>query len=451
MVVQRLEMFQIHSLVWRRITKLLLIAPCALCLLSQSVCALPTESVYEVIVDLSKSMSAPIDGVRKTEMAATALRQSTQSILARSTIILRTIGSAAELECGSGIVESISNNQALDRYTKNMTSSVTGKKTPIARAITESGKDLQKYSTIQKHIILITDGIDTCGGNPIEAAQKLKDLDIHLKVHVVGIQLDPLKSKYMKSVSLAGGGKFVNANNDLQLNDALHQMVQVQQAIQNEEKVVVGGHAQAKATILDSNQFRVVAGSEQTYFYVPTKKAQAVQLDFDPTVIEQVFFDSNGTAILNAKKQYLDLSGDGCTFSLRSVGNDSVIAFGKIVELYDKTIGNESTRSQPLELPSNQTISAHIGLQDFEDYFILSSKDMGQNESVMNITFSAAVQCVIRVIDSSGEEVYRQSNSSSSATFTLSALFGPHALILQMDPSYALKQIVDYQILWSVE
>jgi Ca-activated chloride channel homolog len=81
--------------------------------------------------------------------------------------------------------------------------------TPIALTLEQSAKDFPECSDCRNVIILITDGIEECGGDPCAIAQALKSKNILLKPFIIGIGLGDELIKQFECV-----GKYVDASNE---------------------------------------------------------------------------------------------------------------------------------------------------------------------------------------------------------------------------------------------
>lgn len=91
-------------------------------------------------------------------------------------------------------------------------------KTPLAQSIKTAGlvlKDIKK----KVNIIIISDGEETCGGNPVYEAKRLKSVyGIDAKIYVVGYSVD-YKTKYqLQSLAKAGNGSYYEARDANALN-----------------------------------------------------------------------------------------------------------------------------------------------------------------------------------------------------------------------------------------
>lgn len=99
--------------------------------------------------------------------------------------------------------------------------------TPIALSLRTAGRELAKRSDALCGIILITDGMETCRGNPAaEAAILTRTLKLEFGVNVVGLALNEQETKAVKEIAEKGNGVFVGANNVDELSKGLGKLVQ---------------------------------------------------------------------------------------------------------------------------------------------------------------------------------------------------------------------------------
>lgn len=88
--------------------------------------------------------------------------------------------------------------------------------TPIAYSIAQAEKDFTECSNCRNIIILITDGIEECEGNPCEVSAMLQKKGIFVRPFVIGIGLD------MKFADALGCvGKFIDVSNEQNFYPAL--------------------------------------------------------------------------------------------------------------------------------------------------------------------------------------------------------------------------------------
>lgn len=98
--------------------------------------------------------------------------------------------------------------------------------TPITFSLSQALQDLSAYSG-EKSIILISDGLETCGGDPCELAQTINLSNIDLKIDVVGFGIsdDPEAQNQLMCVATSTKGKYFLANNDQELTQGLTESI----------------------------------------------------------------------------------------------------------------------------------------------------------------------------------------------------------------------------------
>ncbi len=82
--------------------------------------------------------------------------------------------------------------------------------TPIAASLKLAGGELKKAEGLSK-VILITDGMETCHGDPNKEAAELAKIDTFRGVDVVALGLTAAESKAVGGIAQAGKGKYYDA------------------------------------------------------------------------------------------------------------------------------------------------------------------------------------------------------------------------------------------------
>jgi hypothetical protein len=82
--------------------------------------------------------------------------------------------------------------------------------------------DLGK-ATGERMLVLVTDGEETCGGDPSREIQALGDAGLKVVVNIVGFSVDTAvaRSQFQQWATL-GGGQYFDANDRASLDAALH-------------------------------------------------------------------------------------------------------------------------------------------------------------------------------------------------------------------------------------
>jgi len=98
-------------------------------------------------------------------------------------------------------------------------------KTPISASIRMAADEL-KFTEDEATVILISDGLESCKADPCATAAELEKLGVNFTAHVVGFGVDEKTSKQLKCIAENTGGKYLNASNAKQLNEALQEVVE---------------------------------------------------------------------------------------------------------------------------------------------------------------------------------------------------------------------------------
>jgi len=174
-----------------------------------------------LVFDVSGLMWGRIDGRTKIEIAREAVGKLTESIPQGTRFGLVAYGHRRGNDCGD--IETVIAPSALDRgRIEAAVARLTPRgRTPITEALREAARALdaeKKGGTI----ILVTDGVETCKGDPCALAAELKRKNTRLTAHVVGFDVSR-KGDQARLACIADrtGGTFVPASNAGELAQAL--------------------------------------------------------------------------------------------------------------------------------------------------------------------------------------------------------------------------------------
>ncbi len=85
--------------------------------------------------------------------------------------------------------------------------------TPIAKALSDTRKEFEAFDADGKNVVyLITDGEETCGGDPAAEIAKLREANVDTIVNIIGFNFDVKGNEEMKQAAVAGGGEYISAN-----------------------------------------------------------------------------------------------------------------------------------------------------------------------------------------------------------------------------------------------
>ncbi len=82
--------------------------------------------------------------------------------------------------------------------------------TPIAAAL-EKGAEVLRAEPGARTLVLISDGEETCGGDPVAVARTLRGQGYDVRIHVVGLAVDDKGRRQLAQIAEAGGGRYFDA------------------------------------------------------------------------------------------------------------------------------------------------------------------------------------------------------------------------------------------------
>ncbi|MGD9612588.1 MAG: VWA domain-containing protein [Kiritimatiellia bacterium] len=111
--------------------------------------------------------------------------------------------------------------------------------TPISAAVTQVA-DLLKGKDAETTVVLVSDGQETCGGDPCAVVKALKAAGVKFVLHVVGFDVTEADKAQLECIAAAGGGKYFGAADAAALLAALQAVNQeIAQKVEQAKTVVV--------------------------------------------------------------------------------------------------------------------------------------------------------------------------------------------------------------------
>lgn len=147
------------------------------------------------ILDCSQSMSGHWDGVRKIDIARKFLDRTVDSLAGFDNVemALRVYGHQSVVppqDCNDTRLEVAFSPGNAYRIKRKMMSLSPKGTTPIANSLAAAANDFGEGAGHRNVIILITDGIEACDGDPCAVSLELQKRGIILKPFIIGIGLD---------------------------------------------------------------------------------------------------------------------------------------------------------------------------------------------------------------------------------------------------------------------
>jgi hypothetical protein len=102
--------------------------------------------------------------------------------------------------------------------------------TPIASSLVKAGEELKKAKG-GSAIVLVTDGAESCHGDPAGVAAKLAaEFGVKFGINVIGFGIEPKEKAELADIAAKGHGKLLTVENANELADALQKVVAVKVA-----------------------------------------------------------------------------------------------------------------------------------------------------------------------------------------------------------------------------
>jgi hypothetical protein len=187
------------------------------------------RGAVEIILDASGSMLKRMGGERRIEIAKAAIRDTVQDFLPDGIpLALRVYGHREAGSCRTDLEVPL---EPLDKPTFLTTiegiQAINLARTPIADSLAAVASDLGDAEG-RRLVVLLTDGEETCEGDPAAAIEALGEQGVDVRVNIVGFAIDDetLKDEF-RSWAKLGGGQYLDAGEAEALGGALEQSLRI--------------------------------------------------------------------------------------------------------------------------------------------------------------------------------------------------------------------------------
>lgn len=228
-----------------------------------------TLSASEIILilDASGSMWGQIEGENKISIAKKVLKNLVNELPENSEVGLIAYGHREKGDCKD--IETIVPPAPLDKtlVSKKIDELNPKGKTPITDSVL-TAFDLVRANENATTVILVSDGIETCGGDPCKAVKEAKDAGINFVMHVVGFDVGDVDVSQLECAAQAGGGLYMSAQNASELSEALETAVEIPAELpvgKLSVKVTAEGKLQDSMLILTNTETGEALKGQRTY------------------------------------------------------------------------------------------------------------------------------------------------------------------------------------------
>ncbi|MDF1812307.1 MAG: VWA domain-containing protein [Verrucomicrobiales bacterium] len=318
-------------------------------------------------------------------------------------------------------------------------------------------------------VLLISDGVESCDGDPLKVIAELDRKGIKFQTHVIGFDLNAEEEAALRKIATIGGGNYYNAKNYGELLNSLDQFARDASVAAPPKppaylNPVVGGKTYEEAVEIGPGNYTIrdsLKKGEFAWFKVPSKKAQRVAVratvqgarlsrDSSGKLVESKVVNGGATVqfvrndrpdrafssiLLSSsslvgdwkRTHVLDLTGQGSVFRVGSEHSEaSPNALIEVIvqeagDLYEGYEAPDDRRSTELfDAPLNDTFYGHIGAQDRKDAYRIQLGENPPEKLKVSIEFSNVDEPVKHKLEfyntETGARLHRVSGAEKSST-----------------------------------
>ena len=202
-----------------------------LALMTGSLAVSADSARIEIVLDVSGSMRSSLGSQVKIDAAKSAIRDTVSGLPDGSVVALRYYGHRVPQErkdesCKD--TELVVQFQPIDKpqFLGALDKAMPRGQTPIAYSLQQAAQDFGAPSDEERALILVSDGIETCGGDPLATVRDLSAKGFKVKVHTIGFDVDAAARAQLEAISSATGGEYFDARSASALADTLRKLTQ---------------------------------------------------------------------------------------------------------------------------------------------------------------------------------------------------------------------------------
>lgn len=175
----------------------------------------------EIILDTSGSMRAKLGGTTRIAAAKEVLTRLVRDDLPPGIPVALRVFEAKARSCDTELAVPLGplDPEAMAATIEGLRTPRTVR-TPLAAAIERVSDDLAGV-TGPRIVLVVSDGRESCGGDPEAAVRALRGRGFDVTVNVVGLGLDKADRKRIRRLATLGGGAYLDAQGAAQLEDAI--------------------------------------------------------------------------------------------------------------------------------------------------------------------------------------------------------------------------------------
>lgn len=182
----------------------------------------PGANHFALVLDASGSMAEDAGGMTRMSAAKDAIAGFVDQVPASSTVSLRIYGHEGD-NTDAGKPESCDSSEVVydgtadaGQLQEELDAVEPVGWTPLARAVEDAEGDIPQDAT-DAIVYVVTDGKETCGGDPVAAAEGLSAAGVQPVVNVIGFQAGDADQEALRAIAEAGGGDYTSVDSPEQL------------------------------------------------------------------------------------------------------------------------------------------------------------------------------------------------------------------------------------------
>ena len=270
----------------------------------------------EIVLDASGSMRGAAGGTSKMEAAREAVRTTVEALDAGSIVALRLYGHrlpSEPKEASCADIELAIPFGPLDResFIAAVESAQPLGQTPLAHSLEQAAADFGEIGDEPAAVILVSDGEESCGGDPAAVACAFAERGLDLTIHTVGFDVDAAARAQLQAVARCTGGEYRDATNAGELAESLRQLTQAGLLVDKGREVVGeairGGDGFGSAVPIAPGTYRLdhhQRPNEYDYFAIEVAPGHLLRVRQEATEvgvsIDGVTFSENTSPVVGA-------------------------------------------------------------------------------------------------------------------------------------------------------
>ncbi|WP_167751469.1 VWA domain-containing protein [Lentibacillus salicampi] len=180
----------------------------------------------EIILDSSGSMANTAGNGTRMDVAKNSINSFLSEIPEEANVSLRVYGhkgtgSDSDKEMSCSAIEQVYGFDSFDegKFQDALDQFQPKGWTPLADALKQSQEALKEFDSENNTnlIYVVSDGIETCDGDPVKVAKSLSDSNAQPIINIIGFQTDAEAQKQLEEMAEVSGGIFTSAKNEEEL------------------------------------------------------------------------------------------------------------------------------------------------------------------------------------------------------------------------------------------